>query len=1131
ALVVYNADEVPRPAIVPAGATLTAEACGVGNGALDPGEMVTVDLPLRNVGLLDTNQLVATLEASGGVTSPSGPQNYGQLQVGAPPVSRSFSFVAEGVCGGEVIATLSLDDGGVAIGPVQFVFDLGLQVPSGLETTLSNTALIGIPIGGPADPYPSTIEVSGLTGRVGNVTVTLSGVSHPFPDDIDVLLVAPDGRSVVLMSDAGGGFALQNANITFDDGAAAAIPDGSAIVTGTYRPANYEGQSDEFLAPAPSGPYGSALADLSGADPNGTWRLYIIDDFFLDGGILSAGWSLTFDRNVPVCCGGIPGFQVSPGEITTTEAGGTATFTLALSSMPSAEVSIGLASSDPTEGLVSPVELVFDPNDAQLPKIVTVTGVDDTLIDGDVTFTIVTSPAVTSDSDYAGLDPPDISVVNLNDDFTSMTIGDVGLVEGNTGTTSFVFPVTLTAPSEAEVSVGYATQDDTATAGSDYQAISGTLIFPPGTLVRMIPVSVTGDTAFEGDERFFVDLTGAVGADILDGRGVGTILNDDAPTLSVSATSVALGGSVQVTLSDGPGNRTDWVALAKVGSPLTSYSDWQYLNGTHSVPTTGLTSAVLTFNMPRTLGDYEFRFFANNGYTLLATSPAVSLRPPTLTSSAASVGPGGSVQVSVAEGPGYRGDWVALSAVGSPTTSYLDWKYLNGTRSMPATGVTSATLTFVMPQPLGNYVFRFFANNGNTLLATSPVVTVELPSTPILEVVPASLSFGTVATNSSAEQVVTVRNIGAGTLVGQASVTGAGFSLVGSSSYSLGAGESAPLTVRFAPLVEGAAIGTLSLTGAGGATVPLDGTGEQPSTTPVLEVDPSSLSFGSVGLGASADLPITVRNAGAGVLTGNASVTGSGFLLVGVSSYSLGPGEATSVTVRFTPMSAGDATGTLSLTGGNGATVPLSGSGTQGPSVAVSTTSVALGAPVQVTVSEGPGNRTDWVALAKVGSPLSSYSDWQYLSGTRSVPATGLTSAVLTFVMPRTLGDYEFRFFANNSYTLLAASPVVSLRPPTLTLSTTSVEPGGSVQVSVAEGPGYRGDWVSLSLVGSASTSYVDWKYLSGTRSMPATGVTSAVLTFVMPQTPGTYEFRFFANNGYTLLAKSPAVVVSVGTD
>ncbi len=1030
ALVVYNGDEVPRPAIVAAGATLVAEECGIGNGVLDPGELVTVDLGLKNVGLADATEVIANLQMSGGVTSPSGPQSYGALPAGAAAVTRSFSFVAEGVCGGELVATLLLQDGGVDVGSVSFPFDLGLQVPSGLATTLTNPSSIVIPVGGPASPYPSTIEVSGVTGQVSRLRVTLHGVSHPFPDDLDVLLVTPDGRGAVLMSDAGGGSRIDNVDLTFDDDASATLPDGGTIVSGEYRLSNHEGLSDDFTDLAPSGPYAPTLAELNDVDPNGSWRLFVVDDFFLDGGDIGDGWSLTFESTAPVCCGGVPGFAVNPTDgLSTTEGGGMTTFTIALRTTPSANVTIGLGSSDSTEGVVSPTELSFDPDDAQLPRTVTVTGVDDALFDGDRAFTIVTSPAVSADPDYAGLDPADVSVVNVNDDLPSLSIHDTALVEGDVGSTSFVFAVTISEPVEYDVSVGYATQNGTANAGSDYVTAVGSLVLSAGTPSQTLSVAVTGETLVESDETFFVDLASAMGANIADGRGIGTILNDDAPSLAVSKTSLAMGEPLQVTVADGPGNRTDWVVLAKVGSGVTSYLDWKYLSDSRSLPPTGLTSAVLTFAMPATPGDYEFRFLATNGYNLLATSPVVTARPPILGVSASTAAPGGSVQVTVSDGSGNRSDWVALAQVGSAATSYVDWKYLNGTRSLPATGVTSAALTFTMPQTLGSYEFRFFGNNGFVLFATSPVVTVEPPTTPVMEVVPTSLSFGTVSTGMAAQQLVTVRNAGAGTLVGQASVTGAGFSLVGSAAYSLGPNSTAALTVRFAPVSIGPASGTLTLTGAGGATV------------------------------------------------------------------------------------------------------PLSGTGVVGPTLTVSAASVRLGGSVSVTVSNGPGNRSDWVALARVGTALTSNLDWKYLNGTRSLPATGLTSAELTFAIPQTAGTFEFRFFVNGGYTLLATSPVVTTLPPTLTVSATSALPGASIQVTVADGPAYRGDWVALAKVGSATTVFVDWKYLNGTRTMPATGVPSAELTFTMPLTADPYEFRFFANNGYTLLAVSPPVVVALGTD
>ncbi len=381
-------------------------------------------------------------------------------------------------------------------------------------------------------------------------------MNHAYPDDVDVLLVAPNGQGAVLMSDAGGGVRAQGVDLTFDDSASAALPDEGPIVSGQYRLSNYEGAGDDFTELAPTGPFAASLGDLSGVDPNGTWSLYVVDDFFLDGGDIANGWSLSLETSVPVCCGGTPGILFgSTDGLVTTEAGGSATFTVSLRSSPTDTVTIALESSDLTEGVVSPSELSFEPNDAQLPRAVTITGVDDALLDGDIAFTVVTSPAVSSDPDYSGLDPADVSVVNRNNDFPSLTIGDVSLLEGTGGATSFVFPVALSQAASYDVSVSYTTQNGTATAGSDYSSAAGSLVFPAGTLSRTIPIAVTAETLVEADETFFVDLSGAVGANLADGRGVGTIRNDDVPSVAVNKTSLAMGETVQVTVADGPANR------------------------------------------------------------------------------------------------------------------------------------------------------------------------------------------------------------------------------------------------------------------------------------------------------------------------------------------------------------------------------------------------------------------------------------------------------------------------------------------------------------------------------------------------------------------------------------------------
>jgi VCBS repeat-containing protein len=109
----------------------------------------------------------------------------------------------------------------------------------------------------------------------------------------------------------------------------------------------------------------------------------------------------------------------------------------------------------------------------------------------------------------------------------SLSIGDVSHAEGNSGTTAFVFTVTLSTSSNKPVSVNYATQNDTAQASSDYQAANGTLNFKGGETSQQLTVLVNGDTASEPNETFFVNLTGPTNATLGDAQGVGTIQNDD----------------------------------------------------------------------------------------------------------------------------------------------------------------------------------------------------------------------------------------------------------------------------------------------------------------------------------------------------------------------------------------------------------------------------------------------------------------------------------------------------------------------------------------------------------------------------------------------------------------------------
>lgn len=131
------------------------------------------------------------------------------------------------------------------------------------------------------------------------------------------------------------------------------------------------------------------------------------------------------------------------------------------------------------------------------------------------------------------------------DDEPFVSIGGSGaVVEGNSGTKTMTFTVTLSASSDAPVTVTYATQDYTATvAGGDYQAKTGTLTFNPGgPLTQNITVLVNGDRLGEYTEEFYVNLMGANGARINTGSAYGGIL-DDEPRLTINSVSITEGNS------------------------------------------------------------------------------------------------------------------------------------------------------------------------------------------------------------------------------------------------------------------------------------------------------------------------------------------------------------------------------------------------------------------------------------------------------------------------------------------------------------------------------------------------------------------------------------------------------------
>jgi hypothetical protein len=221
---------------------------------------------------------------------------------------------------------------------------------------------------------------SGLSerARTAALSVTLS-TSDGLPSTTSVTVCSStlDGSAV-----AGQDYQAGNGLLTFPAGTLS----GSVLNVNVDLVEDAVDEADEMFAVRLDGPSGAILGSIA------THVVTIFDD-------------------------DTAGFAISPrGGLRTTEAGASDTFSVALTSQPTAEVSLVLSSSDPSEGLVSPGSLTFSPADWNVPRVVTITGVDDSEVDGLVVYAVVLQPATSADLRYQGLDPEDVEARNQDDD-------------------------------------------------------------------------------------------------------------------------------------------------------------------------------------------------------------------------------------------------------------------------------------------------------------------------------------------------------------------------------------------------------------------------------------------------------------------------------------------------------------------------------------------------------------------------------------------------------------------------------------------------------------------------------------------------------------------------------------------
>ena len=389
------------------------------------------------------------------------------------------------------------------------------------------------------------------------------------------------------------------------------------------------------------------------------------------------------------------------------------------------------------------------------------------------------------------------------------------------------------------------------------------------------------------------------------------------------------------------------------------------------------------------------------------------------------VGAGGTVTANISDGPAVPGDWLGLyDGTGGLVTSYRDWKYLDGSHAKPAnSGVANAAVKFALPDTPGTYSLRLFRGGTYDVAATSAPITVASPS----------LSVS--ATNVAAGETVTatIENAPgeAGDWIGLYDAAGAvanyrEWKYLNGSHAKPAAGSSSALVAFTLPSTPGEYDLRLFPEGsyaivAASAHITVTGTVTHTPTT--VTVSTTAAQLGERVTATIADGPGTPGD-WIGLFDVNGGVTNylQWQYLNGTQSKP-GAGSAAATTQFTMPSIPGTynirvfANSSYTLAATSPAITVLA------PTISLDSDSVAAGGTVTATIANGPGKPGDWIGLYDANGAVVEYRQWQYLNGSQTKPAVGVTSAGLTFTAPSTSGTFNVRLFAAGSYVLLATSP------------------------------------------------------------------------------------------------------------
>ena len=379
------------------------------------------------------------------------------------------------------------------------------------DATISDTQGVGTIAND--DPVPSIGVDDQILGEgdAGTSTMTFHvSLSNPSGQTVTVDYTTNDGTATIADSD----YVAASGTLTFTPGQTSK-PVGVTINGDTKK------EADQDFTLDLSNPTNATISDASGVG--------------------------TITNDDPVPDASIADASLAEGDAGTA----TLSFDVTLSHPSDDTVTVDWATSDGTattgdgDYVAASGTVTFDPGDTTKSVDVTVNG--DTTYEADEDLTVTLSNPVNG-----GLaDDTATGTITNDDQAPDISIDDQSANEGDAGTSTMTFHVTLSNPSDQTITVDYTTNDGTATAGSDYETAAGTVTFDPGDTTKPVDVTIDGDTTHEADETFTVDLSNVTGtANLLDDSGQGTITNDDAvPQISVHDASVLEGNAGDTTLS------------------------------------------------------------------------------------------------------------------------------------------------------------------------------------------------------------------------------------------------------------------------------------------------------------------------------------------------------------------------------------------------------------------------------------------------------------------------------------------------------------------------------------------------------------------------------------------------------